>query len=85
MTSQNEDEAGTLNPGSKKALEKGCTCPVKDNYYGKGVPMQNSDSVYWVNSGCPLHYRKNSKQLKVVFRRKGKYEKAVQVSTRERR
>jgi hypothetical protein len=38
-------------PGSKEAIERGCTCPVKDNHYGKGVPYPK----FWVTEGCPLH------------------------------
>jgi hypothetical protein len=40
------------NPGSDEAIEKGCTCPVIDNSYGKGY--LGSD-VFVVRMDCPLH------------------------------
>jgi len=40
-------------PGSPEAVAKGCTCPVIDNRYGKGVRSDRAE--YWVNGGCPLH------------------------------
>jgi hypothetical protein len=42
------------NPGSEKALELGCTCPVIDNHYGKGVPF-NDGPQFWINGDCPIH------------------------------
>lgn len=39
------------NPGSKEAEEQGCTCPVIDNHYGKGLP----DGNFWYTMGCPIH------------------------------
>ena len=42
------------NPGSEAAVRNGCTCPVMDNHFGKGVP--SSDGVqFWHTEGCPLH------------------------------
>ena len=39
------------NPGSDKAVKKGCTCPVMDNHRGRGLGRGN----FWINGGCPLH------------------------------
>jgi len=41
-------------PGSDKALDLGCTCPVLDNSHGKGIII-NSVTMYWRNETCPLH------------------------------
>ena len=41
------------NPGSKEAIEKGCTCPVLDNGHGKGYMGQKD--VFVFNAECPLH------------------------------
>lgn len=40
------------NPGSAKALEAGCTCPVMDNHYGKGV---GAPPEFWISGDCPVH------------------------------
>lgn len=42
------------NPGTKKAREQGCRCPVDDNHKGRGVPM-GGEYVFWINGDCPLH------------------------------
>ena len=42
--------ANKLNPGSEKAIEKGCICPVLDNYHGKGF-----EGKFWMVENCPLH------------------------------
>lgn len=41
-------------PGSEKAIEEGCTCPVMDNHYGRGE-VYEGQVVYWINEDCPLH------------------------------
>jgi hypothetical protein len=41
-------------PGSDKAVEAGCTCPIIDNHHGHGRPYGGGTS-YWVSSDCPLH------------------------------
>jgi len=41
-------------PGSKEAIEQGCTCPVGDNYHGKGFPY-GGETAYCITQGCPLH------------------------------
>jgi hypothetical protein len=40
-------------PGSLAAKAAGCTCPVLDNSYGKGIYGLGKDWV--VVTGCPLH------------------------------
>lgn len=42
-----------LPPGSDRAIEKGCTCPVMDNGHGNGYMGQKN--VYVMNENCPLH------------------------------
>ena len=43
-------------PGSKEALQKGCTCPVMDNGHGKGLYFdKNGVPVFWFNLDCPIH------------------------------
>ena len=49
-----------LNPGSDKAIKKGCTCPVLDNYHGKGL----GNNQFWINENCPIHGSKNRKSKK---------------------
>lgn len=51
-----------LNPGSKEALDQGCSCPVLDNHRGAGVPWPREDGLdpnehpsFWINAECPLH------------------------------
>lgn len=46
------EEAKT--PGSKAAIETGCTCAVIDNHYGAGVPSDDGPQ-FWITQGCPLH------------------------------
>lgn len=47
------------NPGTKEAIEAGCTCPVLDNNYGRGIPIKTKDGTikagYWMSDNCPLH------------------------------
>ncbi len=48
------------NPGSKAAIDLGCTCPVMDNHYGKGIPMRHPENgemqrTFWVDGSCPIH------------------------------
>lgn len=47
-------------PGSPKAVERGCTCPVRDNAHGQGVPAQADGSDrpmrhFWITAQCPVH------------------------------
>jgi hypothetical protein len=41
------------NPGSEKARNKGCTCPVIDNHYGRGYCGDGEMFIY--NMDCPIH------------------------------
>ena len=52
-------------PGSEKAIELGCNCPVIDNHCGTGVPMKNPDTgaielAYWMTADCVLHGLKDT-------------------------
>ncbi len=40
-------------PGSKEAVDLGCTCPVMDNHYGRGY--QGVEGIYVYNQDCNLH------------------------------
>lgn len=46
---------GRNDPGSKSAIRKGCTCPVEDNNFGKGVNNLDNEPMFWMNQDCPLH------------------------------
>lgn len=41
------------NPGSREAIEQGCTCPVLDNNHGKFAPWPPDG--WWHVDGCPVH------------------------------
>ena len=43
----------TPTPGSPKAVEQGCTCPVIDNRYGRGI--RDDRDEFWIACQCPLH------------------------------
>lgn len=38
-------------PGSIKARKAGCTCPVEDNNYGRGM----MPGYFWLFDNCPVH------------------------------
>ena len=42
------------NPGSKAAIQKGCTCPVIDNEYGAGY--MGMEGIFIYSGGCRVHY-----------------------------
>lgn len=43
-------------PGSPRALEHGCTCPVLTNHYGRGVSRGPDGAPYFeFHLDCPLH------------------------------
>jgi hypothetical protein len=44
----------TPKPGTKEAIDAGCTCPVIDNGHGRGYYGQPDVFVYTV--GCPVHF-----------------------------
>jgi hypothetical protein len=46
-------------PGSKEAVEQGCTCPVMDNGHGWGIPDMKGEIMFWINEDCPLHGEKH--------------------------
>lgn len=48
------DNIQTPYPGTDAALRLGCTCPVIDNHYGKGVPTMDGPQ-FWYTEGCPVH------------------------------
>ena len=44
------------NPGTQDAIDMGCTCPVIDNHYGKGTPLDDDGGVaFWYVQECPIH------------------------------
>lgn len=47
-----------MNPGSKQAIEAGCTCPVMDNANGEGIYL-NELLCFWYNAECPVHKNQN--------------------------
>ncbi|MFA5133172.1 MAG: hypothetical protein WC444_07640 [Candidatus Paceibacterota bacterium] len=38
-------------PGSPDAIKLGCTCPILDNYGGRGL----GKGMFWINKVCPIH------------------------------
>lgn len=44
----------TPSPGSSRAVEQGCICPISDNHQGKGTPYIDGP-LYWVDILCKLH------------------------------
>ena len=54
-----------MNPGSKEAIEKGCTCPPYDNNHGKGGYKGTI-----VHAECPLHGGTDIKQARREEREK---------------
>ena len=49
------------NPGSKEAVDKGCTCPIMDNGAGRGYMGQVGK--FWITYGCPLHTDKEAEEI----------------------
>lgn len=50
-------------PGSKEAVEAGCTCPILDNCRGAGIPVGSKDTrLYWHTAGCPVHHITNNQE-----------------------
>lgn len=47
------------NPGSREAIDAGCTCPVLDNAHGRGwlggVKDSEGRTIYVYTAGCPVH------------------------------
>lgn len=42
-------------PGSAEALGRGCSCPVLDNAYGRGVMGDGEKFGWWQTEGCRVH------------------------------
>ena len=42
------------NPGSDEAIKEGCTCPVLDNYHGRGFFIDGKRCFY-ISETCPVH------------------------------
>lgn len=51
-TTQNENKP---NPGSLKAREQGCKCPVVDNCYGQGIGGDGEQFGFVVAGICTIH------------------------------
>jgi hypothetical protein len=41
-------------PGSTKARDQGCTCPVMDNHHGEGF-RRMGEQLWWIDSRCRMH------------------------------
>lgn len=46
------------NPGSKEAINQGCTCPVIDNCYGKGIGQNGEKFGWYMSADCSIHGNK---------------------------
>lgn len=57
------------NPGSREAIEQGCTCPVLDNAHGGGAyggaaKDRDGKLLFWTSQDCPLHAPRVSEESK---------------------
>lgn len=52
------------NPGSKEAIDAGCTCPRMDNCNGKGYMGMSGVFVY--NQDCQYHSEQVKKATKEI-------------------
>lgn len=43
------------NPGSRRAVDAGCTCAVIDNGYGRGYGGDGEKFGWAITVDCPLH------------------------------
>ncbi len=55
MSSEQQEDADMLNPGSDSAREKGCKCPVTDNHHGKGRGGDGVKYGWYMSGNCPIH------------------------------
>lgn len=55
------------NPGSDKAWEQGCLCPVLDN--GHGNEELGKTRGFWITADCPLHGEPKRKQEEQTMER----------------
>lgn len=44
-------------PGSKEAVDAGCTCPVIDNHYGRGYWGDGEKYGFVISETCKLHVK----------------------------
>jgi len=45
-----------VNPGSQEAIDRGCTCPIMDNRWGKGWGVdEDGMPIFVIQDDCPLH------------------------------
>ena len=59
-----EDSKRQMNPGSKEAYAKGCTCPIIDNRYGAGFgPSLPYNPLFVISENCPIHGGRREKCL----------------------
>ena len=60
-------------PGSKEAVNAGCTCPVIDNCYGGGAYTQKDGTpVFWYDKSCPLHGKAEEIRSETILFKKEK-------------
>lgn len=53
-------------PGTKEAVQEGCTCPIWDNHNGAGIGVQSDGSkLFWLVEGCPVHCPKIEKSCRL--------------------
>ena len=57
MKNTNNKQYKPPNPGSGKALELGCKCPIFDNGRGRGCGWIDADGevLFWINPECEIH------------------------------
>lgn len=65
MSKQNEKNQRKKipNPGSKDAINMGCTCAVLDNGHGAGCGQftDSGEPCFWITENCPIHGIESSK------------------------
>lgn len=49
-------------PGSEKAGQNGCKCPVLDNAHGRGRYGDGEKYGWWVVASCKLHAEQDKNQ-----------------------
>lgn len=55
-------------PGSRDAIDAGCSCPIVNNCYGKGAYFKgDGNPVFWYNEKCPIHGKAESIDPKTVL------------------
>jgi Zn-finger protein len=70
-----------LPPGSDKALDTGCLCPVLDNAHGRGAQGTNG-KLFWICVDCPLH---GNKEVRIEEKETSQYEGTQTDTEREDR